>query len=307
MSVGEPLDIAVVGTRTIGLVYGHLWSNAGHRVTWTPPRGRPGGTERQMIISDLGTYEDTAFWVAPRPWDAFGAPDVVVLATGAAAWPAALDAVAKAGADPVVITLGQSPLGLRGVPVPWRNRTVLGFPGVTGHMNDEAVGYVRLVDQPTTFLTPPPKAAPVLARLADALDRQHHATQLVTDDGWFAYRALESLVLSQAIVLAGTAADLGKDPARLRLTGEALREGVGALRAAGVRGLPPGQAVYLHPWARVHWESLTAQQLAGRSGMLAFGAYALHVGRELTWLRTWALALCDEASTPTTRLRALVS
>ena len=83
--------------------------------------------------------------------------------------------------------------------------------------------------------------------------------KVMDDDGWFAYRAMESVTMATAIVRAGgEPAALAADRQAMRLLWDAVRQGVAALRAAGVRGLSPAGVVGYHPLAGAYWRSQTA-------------------------------------------------
>lgn len=306
MSAGdEALDVLIVGTGPIGLVYGHRLAEAGHRVVWGVRPGRPAVPATELTFRDWGSGEEWRHRVAPRPLSDVPRADLAVVALGAQAWPEALPLVAAVPGAPTLVTLGHNPLGRRAVPEPLRQRTILGFPGVTGHREGDVVEYVRLADQPTTVLR---GDLPLQRSFTGSLSREAFACQGVDDDGWFAYRAFFSVTMDAAIVRAGgDAAALARNRGTLRLLSQARREGIEALRAAGVGGLLPGDAVAHHPALAWYWVPQTARQLAQPSGDRAFGVHARRMGPERAWLNAWALALCDEALTPTTRLRELLS
>lgn len=306
MSAGdEALDVLVVGTGPIGLVYGHRLAEAGHRVVWGTAPGRPAVAATDVTLRDWGSGEEWRQRVATRPLPAVGHADLAVVALGAHAWPEALPAAADVPGAPTLVTLGHNPLGWRAVPEPLRGRTVLGFPGVTGQREGDVVEYVRLSDQPTTVL----KGDLVLQRaFTGSLSREAFACQGVDSDGWFAYRALFSITMTAALLRAGgDAASLANDRRALRLLSDARRQGLAALRAAGVTGLLPADAVAHHAALAWYWVAQTARQLGQPSGDRAFGVQARGMGAERAWLGSWALALCDESLTPTDRLQELLS
>lgn len=305
MSVGEEvLDVVVLGTGPIGLAYGHRLAEAGHRVTWGSDATHRSGAPVRLLLHDCGSGERWGHRATTRDLADLAHADLVLVALGAHAWPQALPAAARLPGEPAIVTLGQNPLGWRAVPEALRPRTILAFPGLTGRLAGDEVEYVRLVDQPTTVLR---GEVPLQKVFTLSLSREAFTCQGVDDDGWFAYRALQSVTMATAIVRAGgEPAALAADRQAVRLLWDAVREGVAALRAAGVRGLSPADVVGYHPLAGPYWRSQTAGQLRLESADQAFGVYARGMGSERAWLTAWALAVCDEAPTPTGRLRELL-
>lgn len=304
MSAGEAL-VVVVGTGPIGLAYGHRLAEAGHQVVWGSDAAQTPTPPTTVTLVDRGSGERWQHRVRVRAFADIAHADLVVVALGASRWPEALPAAAALPGEPTIVTLGQSPLGVRAVPEELRPRTIVAFPGIAGDRVGDEVSYARLADLPTTVLRGP---LPAQQDFTGSLSAEGFSCQGVDDDGWFAYRALQSIAYTAAILRAGGRADqLGRDRSLMRLLAASLREGVRALKASGVRGLLPADAVALHPLAAGYWTADKARQLRLDSGDLAYGVYARRMGAERAWLTAWALAVCDEAPTPTAALRELLS
>lgn len=174
-----------------------------------------------------------------------------------------------------------------------RNRTVLGFPGAAGAIEDGIVRYMEVAEQATV----------VEAAAGDVAALFKHAgfrVKAVKDvDSWLRRHAVFVTAACGALYEAlGDARRLASDRALVRAFVDAVREVWSALDRIGVEPAPIGlRAIFGWvplPLAVRYW----AQLFASPKGEYYFALHARHASHEMAALATEVLELVPAASMP---------
>ena len=203
-----PLDVLIIGTGVIGIVYGTWLALAGHRVSVLTRHPEPAGTRLLTIEdADQGTRQSANVTIASQA----GATrwDLVVVAVQADDLGSTVGILISLAGAPSILVLGNNPLGRRALPPELPGTVILGFPGIGGvsipsgppaaapRTSADLVRFVLVDQQPTTVGSwTGPAADAFFAAL-------HHAgaSTTRTDDmpGWLAHHTIFISCVSMAL------------------------------------------------------------------------------------------------------------
>lgn len=291
------MRVLVVGAGVVGTVYGAHLAAAGHEVQVLshPPRTDEmglTGLDAHDVLDGSSTHADVTVLT-----DAAGAvADLILVAVRGDQLPTACARLTGLSGSPIVVFFGNNPGGRPEIgEVP--GTVVLGFPGIGGVLSGGTADYVRIKPQPTALQV---GDDPRLAEFAQALAGRGFAIQRVADmDGWLVYHAAFVACIAAALYRCGTdPARLAADRATLRLMCAAVTEAFGALREAGVRGLPRNLATLHHPLLKPVAIGYWTRTMRSQLGELYFAAHCRHAEAEMRALGDRVLALVNASGAP---------
>lgn len=298
------MRVLAVGSGVIGTVYGAHLAAGGHAVSVLrhPPRTDQVATDGLRARDVLGGRCVQAP-VSVVPAASAGQYDLVLVAVRADQLKAACAQLTDLAGNPSVVLFGNNPGG-RSTPGDVAGELRQGFPGIGGVLRGGVAEYVRISQQPTALEA---GSDPWLTALEQALGSYGFAVQRVTDmDGWLLYHAAFVACVSAALFRCGTdPGRLAVDHATLRLMCCAVTEAFGALRRAGVAGLPGNLAVLHHPLLRPAATRYWARVMRSPTGELYFGAHCRHAEAEMRALGDDIAARLDD-SPKTNHVRQLL-
>jgi 2-dehydropantoate 2-reductase len=289
---GCDMRVLIVGAGVVGTVYGAHLGAAGHEVQVLshPPRTDEiglAGLDAHDVLDGSTTHADVSVLA-----DAAGAAaDVVLVAVRGDQLRAACARLTGLSGSPAVVFFGNNPGGRQEIgDVP--GAVMLGFPGIGGVLSGGTADYVRIKPQPTALQA---DGDPRLTEFARTLAGRGFAVQRVADmNGWLVYHAAFVACITAALYRCRTdAGRLAADRATLRLMCTAVTEAFGALREAGVGGLPRNLATLHHPLLKPVAIGYWARTMRSRLGELYFAAHCRHAEAEMRALGDRVLALAN--------------
>jgi len=291
------MRVLIVGSGVIGTVYGAHLAAGGHAVSvlkHSPRTDRVAadGLEARDVLA--GTCIQAPVSVVPvasaEPYD------LVLVAVRADQLKAARAQLAALAGRPTVLLFGNN-LGGRPPAGDVAGQLRQGFPGVAGVLREGVAEYVRIPQQPTALEA---DSDPWLGALEQALGCRGFAVRRVTNmDGWLLYHAAFVACVAAALFRCGIDPGLlAADHATLNLMCSAIREAFGALRRAGVTGLPGNLAVLHHPLLKPVAARYWARVMRSPMGELYFAAHCRHAEAEMRALgHAVAIRLSDSPRT----------
>jgi 2-dehydropantoate 2-reductase len=282
-----PSRVLVIGAGVIGTVYAARLAISGLDVTVLArgDRLRRLEAEGAVVVRSPGG-EPAQAWIRAVEHASDERFDLIILAVRREQVVAAVDALSGIE-SPIVLFFGNF-AGMQDelAETAGRERTIFGFPGIAGRLDDRTVRYVQIRQQPTTLGGSAARSGAVL-QVARALRRAGFDVSIVADmSSWLDAHAAFIVPITAAVRAAGGSADaLSNNSRLLRLMVVATREAYDVLDrhqrlAAPVnlrllyRLLPVGFGCWY--WRRA---------LRGEFGELAFAAHTRHA-----WPETSALA-----------------
>jgi 2-dehydropantoate 2-reductase len=174
-----------------------------------------------------------------------------------------------------------------------RERTVLGFPGAAGSVEDGVDRYVEVAEQPTVIDAKAPDLAQLLRGSGFRVSLEHDM------DSWLRRHAVFVTAVSGALYeTGGDARRLASDSARIRAFILAIRDGWAALDRHAVAPAPLAlRAIFLWvplPLAALYWKRL----LASPRGEYYFARHARRAAREMAALAADVRMLTQSETTP---------
>lgn len=287
------MKVLIVGAGVVGTVYGAHLVAAGHeiQVLSHPPRTddiRIAGLTARDVLDGSTIQADVSVLADP----ASTAFDLVLVCVRGDQLRVARDQLAGLAGSPTVVFFGNNPDGRSAIGTAVPGAVMLGFPGIGGVLRDGTAEYVRIKPQPTALQVGDDAR---LAEFAQALSGRGFAVQRVADmDGWLVYHAAFVACIAAALYRCGTdPGRLAADRATLKLMCAAVTEAFGALRDAGVAGLPRNLATLHHrllkPVALGYW----TRTMRSRLGELYFAAHCRHAEAEMRALGDRVIGLVD--------------
>jgi len=282
------MRILVIGAGVIGSVYAGALAEAGHEVTLLARGDRlnqlSGAGLRVRRVGQPETRPDIVVTdtipAAPQ--------DLVVVAVRREQVRSAAQQAAAATAGTVLLFGNYAGLLEELAAMVGAGRTIAGFPGVGGRLDEGRVDYLLIAEQPTV-VGRLAASAPQTETVARTLREAGFVTRVEQQVGdWLASHAALVVPLAGAIVAAaGSAAALSERKDLLRLAVRATRRIYRAQRRASRLVVNSNlRLLYLvmPEWfAVLYW----SRALRGEFGELAFAAHSRHAWNEMAMLGAW--------------------
>jgi 2-dehydropantoate 2-reductase len=290
------MRIAILGSGVQGTLYGVRLARAGHTVTLIA-RGRRAAELRThgAVIEHAVTGERVKMTLPVREaLEAHAAAELCVVTVRREQIDAVLPALAQARGVAHIMIMVNHACGSE-----WlfdalrRDRTILGFPGAGGSIEDGIVRYMEIAEQPTAVEA---AASDVISLLEGAGFRVSAVPDM---DSWLRRHAVFVTAACGALYeVRGEARRLATDRGLLRVFVRAVREGWAAMDDLGIAPPPLAlNAIFRWtplPLAVCYW----ARLFASAKGEFYFARHAQHATRELAALAADVVALISPARMP---------
>lgn len=290
------MRITVLGSGVQGTLYGVRLASAGHAVTLIARGRRAEELRRCGAVIEHGLTGQRVRMTLPvveelRPQ---ARADLCLVTVRREQLASLLPALAAARGLERINVMVNHACGSQWLRNAWgRERTILGFPGAGGSIEDGIVHYMEVAEQPTVVEA---QARDVISLFAQAGFRVSAVRDM---DAWLRRHAVFVTAACGALYeTRGDARRLASDKALLRVFVKAVREGWAACDELSIAPPPVALRAIFHwvplPLAVRYWAHL----LASPKGEYYFGRHARHAAPEMAALAADVRALVPLAPIP---------
>jgi 2-dehydropantoate 2-reductase len=290
------MNIIVLGAGMQGTLYGVRLARAGHSVTLIA-RGRRAEQLRDhgaIIEHALTGRREVEYLPICAELNANMRADLCLITVRREQIDEVLPAIRAAGGiDRFLIMVNHACGSSAWFSAAGRERTVLGFPGAAGGIENGVDRYVEVAEQPTVIESVAPDIAAVLQAAGFEVD-------LVKDmDSWLRRHAVFVTAVSGALyAVGGDARRLSSDSREVRNLIIAIRQGWAAMDRHGIAPAPMALRVIFGwvpmPFAVLYWRRLIGSQ----RGEHYFARHTRHAAREMAALASDVRTLLADEAMP---------